>query len=525
MALRDLFGGPRAEVLTGNSSTTPLAALGTFTGVAVDVLGYDNITINLAGSPQICHGTLFFEFSPDAANWDVSVPVPVSDLAVVIPIPLRSVLRWFRVRYVNGTTIQTAFRLTTMGHRAFPGDLIRTPTQVVGPNEPVQIVRALIQPGLGLGQRRILGADRTVFGEGIVMPRINRMQADFSQALANNDVTSTITGVGGTTAQALGEATMNTGVGVLATSARLQTNQSIRYAPGREIYSLFTARFSASSPSGAGEQQRIGLYDDNNGFFLGYQGNTFGFTVRSGGVDTFTALTAANGDPLNGTFLSRFSRGGVLEAMNPLFKNVWRIRFGWLGSSVVHFEIQSPDGEWMTVHTIQQPNLAVTPSIQNPNLPMRAEVIKGAADATPLTIGTGSWAAGIVQDPIGLEPYDVKSRVEVHANQTLTGIAGTGVGAAVFAVPTGRRFRMTDLALTTDSNQNAAAEVQLRDATTFAGGTLLWRATPGGSGVHEAINQQFKSPPGFTTQVELAFSAAHQGSIATVVIDGYTEPL
>lgn len=514
----------RAVVDANNSSTATMGSAGSFTGAATNVLPYDQITVNVAGAPEVCHGTLFFEFSPDGTNWDVSVPLAVSDLNVVIPFPLRVVLKWFRVRYVNGTTVQTAFRLTTLLHYDYPGPLMRSPAQVLGPEEPVQVVRALIEPGIGVGQRRILGADRSVFGEAIVMPRINQVQADFSQAIANNDVSSTITGTGGSTAQGSGEATMTTGPGVLATSARLQTNQAIRYTPGREIFALFTARFTTPSAT-AGEHQRIGLYDDNNGFFLGFQGNVFGFTVRSGAADTFTALTAANGDPLDGTFLSRFGRGNVLEAYDPTKKNVWRFRLGWLGSSVGHFEIQSPDGEWMTVHTLRFPNLQTAPSILSPNLPMRAEVIKGAADATNLTLGTGSWAAGTVQDPIGLEPYASKSRVEVQANATLTGIALVGVGVALFAVPTGRRFRLTDLLLSYDSNQNTAAEAQLRDATTFNGGSLVYRLNISGTGAHEVIAHAWKSPLGFTTQVELAFSATHAGSIITANISGYTEPL
>lgn len=509
-----------------NSSDTTLGANGVFTGTGEDMfaLGAVACTVNLDGGPQICPGTLYFEFSHDNTNWAVSVPLVVSDLSVVIPFPLRGIRRYFRVRYVNGTTAQTSFHLKTVYHRTHPGDLIRTPTQPIGPSEPMQVVRALVEPGLSFGQRRILGADRDVFGAAITHSRINQVEADFSKSLANNDVTTTITGAGGTATQASGEATVNTGTGVLATTARIETNKITRYSPYREIFTAFTARFSTPSAT-AGEHQRIGLFDNNNGVFIGYQGNSFGFTVRKNAVDTFTALTSANGDPLNGTFLSRFSRLNHVEALDPTKTNVWRIRLGWLGGSVIHFEIQSPDGEWMTVHTLLYPNSSTGPHILSVNLPMRMEVIKNAADATGLTIGSSSWAAGIVADPYGSEPFDVRSREEVQANAVLTGIALVGVGVAVYTVPAGRRFRLTDLTVSYDSNQNSAAELQLRDASAFNTGNLIWRIPISGSGSHEVIPHQFKSPPGFTTQVELAISATHAGTLTAVNISGYSESI
>lgn len=513
-----------------NSRTTVIAPNTTaLIGSSTNIDLYDGITVNIAGTPEVCQGTLIFEFSPDNSNWDTSVPVPVNDLNVVIPFPLRAVLGFFRLRYANLGTTQTALRVTTRLHYDFPGDLIRTPTQVIGPGDPVEAVRALVEPGFGYGQRRILGADRSVFGDAIAMPRINQGQADFSQAIANNDVTATTTGVGTPApTQAAGEAVISTGAGVVAATNRLQSNRTLRYTPFREVFCGFTARFTTPSAT-AGEHQRVGIYDDNNGFFLGYQGNVFGFTARKAGVDTFTSLANAVGDPLNATFLSRFARtvNGLprLEAFDATKKGVWRIRFGWLGSSVIHFELQAPTGEWMTVHTIEQPNLSAAPSIESPNLPWRVEVIKAALDATNLTIGIGSMAFGVVQDPYGLEPYDVKSREEVQANATLTGIALTGVGVNLFTVPTGRRFRLTDLDVSLDSNQNTACELQLRDATTFNGGTLIWRGQIGGTGADSQWNRSYKSPPGFTTQVEFAYSATHAGTLAVVNISGYTEPI
>jgi hypothetical protein len=131
-------------ISTANSSTTPLAAAATFVGVGELVTDYPEITINLFGTPDPAPGTLFFEFSPNGTDWDVSVPITLTGPQQLVPQPLRVVLPYFRVRYVNGGTAQTAFRLTTTFHRTSAKHLTRFLNQTIGVGEPVENVRAVI---------------------------------------------------------------------------------------------------------------------------------------------------------------------------------------------------------------------------------------------------------------------------------------------------------------------------------------------------------------------------------------------
>ena len=105
-----------------------------------------------------------------------------------------------------------------------------------------------------------------------------------------------------------------------------------------------------------------------------------------------------NGDKLNGAVGSMFQRDGVPEALNSAFSNLFRIRTAWLGSAPVLFEVFSPDGEWVTIHTIKQPNLALDPSIADPLLPMTIEIDKSSADATNLIMSSACLAAGTTSD-------------------------------------------------------------------------------------------------------------------------------
>lgn len=123
-----------------NSTIVPLASGSTFVGNAEDVASWSEVDITIAGSPSNAPGQFYFEFSPDAVNWDVSVPFTLSGPNLV-PITLRIIHEWFRVRYVNGATPQTSFRLTSVFHRTSAMRLTRFLSQSIDPNEPVELVR------------------------------------------------------------------------------------------------------------------------------------------------------------------------------------------------------------------------------------------------------------------------------------------------------------------------------------------------------------------------------------------------
>jgi len=127
-----------------NSTTTPLAGGASFTGVFEDVTRFAEMSLNTGGAPSNADGTFFFEFSPDGVNVDVSVGIPISGPGQLVPQPLRNVMPFFRIRYVNGSTPQTEFRLTTMYHWTSAKMLTRFLNQVILEDEPVENVRAVI---------------------------------------------------------------------------------------------------------------------------------------------------------------------------------------------------------------------------------------------------------------------------------------------------------------------------------------------------------------------------------------------
>jgi hypothetical protein len=173
------------------------------------------------------------------------------------------------------------------------------------------------------------------------------------------------------------------------------TVRSIDYRPLAEIYVAFSAIFS---PGVASSYQRIGLYNNADGFYLGYEGSVFGVTIRKNSSNTFIPQASFNADLLDGGSESVFTRAGVPEALTTTNENLYRIRFGWLGASPIEFELLSPDGDWVAFHRILHPNLSPSTSINTPNLPITLDVQKTSAGATNLAVSTACWAAGTASE-------------------------------------------------------------------------------------------------------------------------------
>jgi hypothetical protein len=232
------------------------------------------------------------------------------------------------------------------------------------------------------GTKDIFGAIRTA-GQN------NQVDIQFYREVPSSLVTVSITN-GGTATSSVGGALFasgtNTSGGIKGVSFG-----NVEYHGGSEIYAYFTATFT---PGVASSYMRIGIYDTNNGAFIGYEGTSFGITTRNNAVDTTVAKASWNADVLTGASGSKFTRAGVAEAIDLTKINVFRIRYGWVGGAPISFEVLSPDGDWVVFHQVKAPNNLTGPTFRNADLPMTLDILKTSAGATDLQILTGCWAAG-----------------------------------------------------------------------------------------------------------------------------------
>lgn len=136
-------------VSTANSSNIALAAGQEFVGQPEDIRAFPEATLNLLGAPSVAPLTLYFEYAQDPADFadpdlHVSVPYTLNGPQSFVPLPLRTVLPYFRIRLVNGATPQTKLRLVTIFHWEPAKQITRVINQVIDENEPVENVRAFI---------------------------------------------------------------------------------------------------------------------------------------------------------------------------------------------------------------------------------------------------------------------------------------------------------------------------------------------------------------------------------------------
>ena len=229
-----------------------------------------------------------------------------------------------------------------------------------------------------------------VLGIGVVGERNNQIEVTLNTAPTSTFVTQTFTGTGASSTS-LGHTIWQSGTGAPA-SAKAVSVASTSYRPAHELFACFTAAWVTPV---ANSTARIGLFDAQNGFFVGFNGTTFGVGVISSGVTTITNQSSFNVDSLVGASGTKFTRNGSPEAVSFGASNLFRIRFAWLGSANIYFEIFSPDGEWVLFHNIRQPNTSFNPSITTPNLPITLEIVKQAgAGSSNVQLASACWSAG-----------------------------------------------------------------------------------------------------------------------------------
>lgn len=281
--------------------------------------------------------------------------------------------------FTNGTTPQTSFFLDFHPRtKALSG-------QVLGMNDfiPAGVVA-------NLGRNVIVGQDSagtfrnvptdteghlkvnindplTAFGDLRTAELTPQVHLTFPYNI-NTDMIDITTGNGGTVTQSGSMAILKTSTSTSG-DATLASRKVVNYRSGLGTLNRFTAMFTSGA---ANSSQIIGIGDAEDGFFVGYSGDTFGTLVRKDGVDDWTPQTGWNIDVMDGN-------DGASNPSNMLLDktklNVFEISFQWLGAGEIKYYVENPDtGGFVPIHRIKYANNNTTPSILNPSLTLYANV-------------------------------------------------------------------------------------------------------------------------------------------------------
>ena len=278
----------------------------------------------------------------------------------------------------------------------------------------------------------------------------------------NADYIITTIANGGAVTQANSMAVLSTSIASNG-SARISTRNVLRYSPGLGALVRFTAIFTTGV---ALSQQIIGIGDDTDGFFFGYNGADFSILRLSNGVFNWVPQVSWNGDVMNGTGTSGMT-------INQTLGNVYTIQYQWLGFGVINFFIENTTtGQPILVHRIQYPNTASVPSVFNPTFPITARVLNN-----------GNTSNVVLQSPSAMAfvEGDGSSQAIVTANSAIASVSLTTPtdqnvltlrNTATFASKTNRtRIRLNSISCSDEGTRTVRFKV-IRNAT--FGSTLTY---------------------------------------------------
>lgn len=370
-----------------NSTTVTLGASGIYLGTAENVLEYNTISVNTYTDVASSINGLELQESPDGVNWDRVKKFSILDNTNVSHI-INVIGKWFRIKYINGPTAQSSFRLQTMFRRFGVRD--QTVSLIEGLNDDTDslLTRSVIvgktQGGqydnVGLGNNSSIRTEIvgpvTSFGEVRIAELTPIIQVSFPYNINTNIVTPGTTGGGYAAAS---NSLIELGVTTSNSESEILSNKIAKYYPGQGTMFRCACFFD---PGISGSEQLVGWGDDEDGYFIGYDGDQFGVLRKRGTVNYWTYRENFNLDPLDGSGKSGFN-------INPHKGNIYQIQIQWLGFGTITFSTETENGFLVPFHKINYPNNNIETSIINPSLPVRY-YIKNTTNTTPLTLHVGS---------------------------------------------------------------------------------------------------------------------------------------
>ena len=278
-----------------------------------------------------------------------------------------------------------------------------------------------------------------------------------------------------------------------------QSKRVMTYQPGKSLLNLNTFVMNAQTEN---LEQRVGMFDANNGIFFEDTGTGYRFVRRTyvtgSPADTYANQGSWNGDNLDGTGASGYD-------LNFDKATIMFMDFEWLGMGAVRCGFVV-DGQFITAHTFYNANSLDTVYMQTANLPIRYEIettgtIGGAAvlqQVCSTTMVEGGYAPGGQRQSIGTASL---------AGVNLT-TAGTYYNLATIRIKSSRPYAVIvpiDVAASAISNSDFQIELRLNatpstafsytsysdnveydltGTTTITGGTVVGQAYLSGKGAN-----------------------------------------
>lgn len=358
-----------------NSSETPLAADGVFTGTGEEVILYGSFTIFCWSDKKSATNGLQVEFSTDNTNWiNIFTTTVEASISFSENIPIRS--RYFRVKYTNGSVAQGEFHLQVI--LKVNSAVYQSSTLVDGVQRDIQYCYSMGKTDRGdiVPASRVLAGGhgtvaimhpRTAFGELSTSTLHTEIEGTFVHQVHPWLFDTSVTGSGtvGTTNSSLMVSSGTTS----SSSAILMSKATAYYCPGKGLLYRCAALFGTPLSTGT---QMLGMGTTSDGYFFGYSGTTFGVARRRSGTQYFVGQSSWNVDKMDGS-------GPSGMVLNQSKGNVYQIQMQYLGFGDILFSVESVNtGIFVAVHRLSYANAYEETSISNPHMRLHYECTNGA---------------------------------------------------------------------------------------------------------------------------------------------------
>jgi len=302
-------------VSTNNSTAVALAGSATWTGTGEDVSLYSSIVTSCKTDLA---GTLYMEFSPDNTNWDSSLSFDVAANANEVH-RLSITKKYYRARFTNASgSTQSYLRLQTIAGIQPP--LTSALNSTVAVDADAMVTRSVLYGKKGNGEVDYVPISQEGHLEveihGPILPfgsmhtesLLPIFQTDAVYGINPAEVIAT-TGLGFDpgVAPVGSNSGSNTGTNNLFTCstgttaysfATMQSRKRLRYRAGQGVVERFTALWSAPAASTV---VVAGMGTAESGYFIGYNGTTFGILHSTGNVRSIVTLTVSAATSTGGT--------------------------------------------------------------------------------------------------------------------------------------------------------------------------------------------------------------------------------
>jgi hypothetical protein len=300
---------------------------------------------------------------------------------------------------------------------------------------------------------------QTQFDEIVTASRSNILELKSIYGLSSlRDVVTTTASGTATGTNGNSELVLATTVGTTDV-VKLSSAERGRYIPGYIGEAGIGVRLP--SPTVGTQSIKWGYFDSNNGYYYEQVGGVNYISSISNGVESFkVAQSSWNVDKMDGT-------GASGKTLDLTAGNIFNIKFAWYGYGTIEFAIliKSNSSAIPRLVTVHRAFVSGSTSIQNPNLPISAE-INNNAQANALTMYVAGRQFSIVGD------YSPNRRINAQYKINQAAVSTTFVPLISFKKKTAyvkTSVKLASIEIISDAN----LIIQIRSGATLTGASYI----------------------------------------------------